>query len=358
MKAILMLEDGESFNAEVLGNQEADIIGKVVLNTAVVGYQEMMTDPANAGKILVLTYPLIGNYGINPKFNQSAKCWLNGLVIKEKSRIYSNWQAKSSLDDFIKQQSLLTITGVDTRTLTVHLREKGEQWGIISTSNENPQQLLAKIKKSKNNQNFLDEISGVKYAAQPIKKYKYRLAILNLGIANDILKQLEILGIGYRLFAYNTKPEEILKSGLRGLIISDGPEEDAGLAGIISNIKLLVGKIPILGISTGCRVLALALGARINKMKLGHRGLNYPMYRPGFPKAEITAQNHSYIIEPGSLKKIKAIKIIGYNLNDNTIEEFESKKLKLMGVQYYPASYGFDEPNIVFKNFLKMLKGV
>ena len=356
MKATLMLEDGKSFAGEGLG-VEGEKIGGVIFNTAVVGYQEMMTDPANAGKILVLTYPLIGNYGTAPKFNESKNVWLEGLVIKEKSHIYSNWQAKTSFDAFIKEQNLVTISEVDTRTLAVHLRQKGEMLGIISTKSFEAKELLAKINdfKKKPAESLLSKISVTKPSVIGKGKAKYKIAILDLGITNSTLRQLETLGCSITLLPYNTPASEILRLKPKGLIISNGPEEDAGLKEVVNNIKPLISRLPILGISTGHQILAQALGVKITKLKLGHRGVNYPIHNPASYKGEITVQNHGYVVDADSLNKIKEVKITGYNLNDRTVEEIESKKLKIIGTQYYPASPGFNEVNGIFKKFIKIL---
>jgi len=357
MKATLMLEDGKSFAGEGLG-VEGEKIGGVIFNTAVVGYQEMMTDPANAGKILVLTYPLIGNYGTAPKFNESKNVWLEGLVIKEKSHIYSNWQAKTSFDAFIKEQNLVTISEVDTRTLAVHLRQKGEMLGIISTKSFEAKELLAKINdfKKKPAESLLSKISVTKPSVIGKGKAKYKIAILDLGITNSTLRQLETLGCSITLLPYNTPASEILRLKPKGLIISNGPEEDAGLKEVVNNIKPLISRLPILGISTGHQILAQALGVKITKLKLGHRGVNYPIHNPASYKGEITVQNHGYVVDADSLNKIKEVKVTGYNLNDRTVEEIEGKKLKILGTQYYPASPGFNEVNGVLKRFVKMLK--
>ena len=355
MKAKLMLEDGKGFTGESLG-PGGERMGEVVLNTAVVGYQEMMTDPANAGKILVLTYPLVGNYGIAPKFNESKQCWLNGMVIKEKSKTYSNWQAKSSLDDFIKEQGLMTLTEVDTRTLAVHIRNKGEMLGIISTDGADSKDLLVKMEslRKATRLSILDKISVTTPTHLKKSRPKYRLAILDLGITRSIIAQLENLGCSLQIFPYQTDSKEILHSKSQGLIISNGPENDPGLEKVAENIKELIGSIPILGISTGHQVLAASLGAKITRMKLGHHGGNYPIYNPASYKGEITVQNHSYVVDTDSLNKIKEIKVTAYNLNDRTVEEIESKKMKFLGVQYIPASPGFNEVNNVFKKFLKI----
>lgn len=357
MKAVLTLEDGKSFAGETLGGGTENI-GEVILNTAVVGYQEMMTDPVNAGKILVFTYPLIGNYGCAPKFNESKKLWLSGLVIKEKTRIFSNWQAKTSFDDFVKEHNLFTITGVDTRSLAVHLRQKGQMLGVISTKNFETKDLLSKLETFRNQtkENMLPEISVTKPKVLHKGKSKYKIAILDLGITNSIIRQLKTLGLTLILLPYNTTASEILRLKPHGLIISNGPEEDGGLKDAVINVKALMNKLPILGIATGHQVLARALSAKVTKMKIGHHGVNYPILNPASYKGEITVQNHSHVVDADSLNKIKYVKITGFNLNDRTVEEIESKKLKLMGVQYIPASPGFNEVNSVFKKFIKTLR--
>ncbi len=355
MKGILMLEDGKGFVGEV-ADLKGERVGEVIMNTAVVGYQEMITDPANAGKILVLTYPLIGNYGCAPKFNESDNVWLAGLVIKERSRIFSNWQAKESFDDFIKRHKLITLSGIDTRTLAVHLRQKGSMVGIISTNCFDTKELIAKIGSFRKNKP-VDLLSGIstKTKKELGGRGKKKIAILDLGVTNSIIRQLEYSGLSLTVLPYNTSGEDILKCKTAGLIISDGPEEAPGLEEVAKSLKPLVGKIPILGIGTGNLVLASALGAKTNKLKTGHRGVNYPVQNPALFKGEITVQNHAYAIDAASLLKIKQIKITGYNLNDRTVEEIESKKLRILGVQYLPVCPGFKEVSNVFNRFIKML---
>ncbi len=354
MKAILYLEDGKSFNGEC--DTDVECLGKVIMNTAVVGYQEMITDPANAGKILVFTYPLIGNYGCAPKFSESSKIWVSGLVVKEKSKIYSNWQAKSSLDDFLKIHKKSAIYNLDTRTLTVHLREKGALLGIISTREFDSKKLLDKINTFKQlpMSSLLPEVSASKvHSLGKIKGTK--IAVLDLGLTCGLIKQLENLGYQLKVFPYNASAKQILAIKPKGLVISSGPENDCALEEVAQNIQPLVGKLPILGIATGCQVVALALGAKLMRLKLGHRGVNYPIARPGTFKGEITVQNHEYVIDNNSLRKIKALKVTAYNLNDHTIEEIESKKLKIIGVAYNPVSAGFDQVNSIFIKFSKLL---
>lgn len=356
MRAILALADGKVFEGESAG-VGGECIGEVIVNTAVVGYQEMMTDPASCGKILVFTYPLIGNYGVAPKFNESKKAWIAGVVMREKSNMYSNWQARISLDDFMKDQKVIAVTGIDTRTLTVHLRNKGQMLGVISTKEFDTKKLLLKIEeyKKQESKTLLQKISVTK--PKKAGNGKINIAILDLGLTQSIMKQLENLSIAITVLPYKVTASEILRFKPKGLIISGGPEEDAALKEVSSNIKPLIGKLPIMGISTGCQVLARALGAKINKMKLGHRGVNYPIYHPNSFKGEITVQNHSCVVDTDSLSKIKSVEITRFNLNDRTVEQIESKKLKLLGIQYIPASPGFSQTHPIFKKFMKMLGG-
>jgi carbamoyl-phosphate synthase small subunit len=354
MKAVLFLEDGKSFNGE--SDLPIECLGEVIINTAVVGYQEMMTDPENAGKILVFTYPLIGNYGCAPKFSESTKVWVSGLVMKEKSKICSNWQAKSSLDDFLKTYKKPAVYNLDTRTLTVHLREKGALTGIISTQEFDPKKLSDKIHKFKQlpEKTRLPETSVQKLHSLGKAKGK-KIAVLDLGITFSLIRQLEALGFSLKVFPYNASVKQILAVKPKGLVVSSGPENDCGLELVAQNIKPLIGKLPILGVATGCQVLAMALGAELTPLKLGHRGVNYPLARPGTFKGEITVQNHGYVIDNNSLRKIKEVKVTAYNLNDHTIEEIESKKLKIIAVAYNPTSVGFNQVNPILIKFSKIL---
>ena len=193
-------------------------------------------------------------------------------------------------------------------------------------------------------------VSKLKVLGQGGKK----LAVLDLGVTKSLLRQLETLGFSLNIFPYNTSAKQILSAKPKGLVISSGPENDAGLGQVAQNIKSLIGKLPILGVATGCQVMAAALGVGLTRLKLGHRGVNYPLARPGSFKGEITAQNHGYVIDQNALRKIKELKAIAYNLNDHTIEEIESKKLKLLGVQYNPVTAGFDQVNAIFMKFSKL----
>ncbi|MDD5495592.1 MAG: glutamine-hydrolyzing carbamoyl-phosphate synthase small subunit [Candidatus Omnitrophica bacterium] len=356
MKATLVLENGRSFEGVSIG-APAERIGEVILNTAVVGYQEMMTDPANAGKLLALTYPLIGNYGVANKFYESRKCWVNGLIMKECSRIYSNWQAEGSFQDFLNHEGVVALSEVDTRTLAVELRNHGEMMGIITSEPLDGQKAIKKLRehKKKGKNNFISNISVKAITEVETGSRGPRVAVLDLGMLKSFTAQLKSLKCGVALLPYNITPKEILAIKPDGLVISSGPEDDAAIPEIIKTVNGVLGKIPILGISLGHELIALALGGKVKKMKLGHRGVNYPVKPADSFKGEITTQNHSYIVDEDSIRRKKAVEITLRNINDGSIEEMESKSLKFISTQYYPVSPGFGEVNNVFLRFLKLL---
>jgi carbamoyl-phosphate synthase small subunit len=353
-KAVLALEDGTMFSGSSYA-VSGESIGQTIIDTAVVGYQEMLSDPAAAGKILVLTYPLIGNYGTNEKFSESQKVWANGLVIKEDSRIHSNWQAQASLEAFLKKHNTIAITGVDTRMLAVHIRDKGEMSGVISTKDFQKESLLKKIRdfRSRGEQEFLGKFlvrqQNFKGAANK------KVVLINLGVSQGILNQLQRMNFDITVVPYDISLSELMRMAPKGVIISGGPEQASGLDKTVDTLKQLVGKIPLLGLATGHQVLARVLGAKIKKMKLGHHGVNYPIVKPGSFKGEITVQNHSFVVDEGSLPK-KDIEIAERNLNDQTIEKLKSKKLKIISVQYCASSPGMQEVHPVFQEFAQLLK--
>ena len=361
MKAVLVLEDGSTFHGTSIG-VIGERIGEVILNTAVVGYQEIMTDSANSGKILVFTYPLIGNYGVAKKFYESRKCRLGSVVVKECSRMYSNWQAEGTFASFLKKERIVAISGVDTRTLTVKIRNSGEMLGIVSSREMKKSILLKKLKDyERNSRGFLSQHHIKNISVKRITKIKGnpsgpRIAIVDLGILNSFIRQLRNPGCNLILLPYNTSADKILGLSPDGLIISNGPEEDEAISEIVAVVQKLLRKIPILGISAGSEIIYLALGGKLKKMKTGHHGLNYPVRSPDSYKGDITVQNHSFALDEGSVGEKAGVKITLRNVNDNSIEEMESKSLKFISTQYYPVSHRAGEVNEVFTRFLKMVK--
>lgn len=372
MKAILVLEDGSTFHGTSIG-AAGERIGEVILNTAVVGYQEIMTDSANAGKILVFTYPLIGNYGIAEKFYESRKCRLGSVVVKECSRTHSNWQAEDTFENFLKKERIAAISGVDTRTLAVKIRNSGEMLGIVSSREMKKSILLKKLKdyRRKMKKDFIKNISVKRITKIKGNPSEPRIAIVDLGILNSFIRQLRNLECNLILLPYNTSADKILGLNPDGLIISNGPEEDEAIPEIAAVVQKLLRKIPILGISAGSEIIYLALGGKLKKMKAGHHGLNYPVRAPDSYKGDITVQNHSFVPDErlvkgnkgglkGEVKEIgkrkAGVKITLQNVNDNSIEEMESKPLKFICAQYYPMSPASGKTHELFIRFLKMVK--
>ncbi len=359
MRALLVLEDGSTYEGRSIGVQ-GERIGEVVMNTSVVGYQEMMTDPAHAGKILVLTYPLIGNYGIAKKFNESRKCWIEALVIKEESAIASNWQSEGTFDAFLKEEGLFALSGVDTRTLAVRIRERGEMLGIISTKAAARTRLVNRLKTHKKKglkKDFIRQISVDKITEEKGRSSCPRVGIIDLGMPRSFIAQLKALGCSTVLMPYDTDARRVLSLDLDGLIVSSGPEDDEAIPKVTNTVRSLIGKVPLLGISTGHEIICRARGWKLKKMKTGHRGVNYPVLSPGSFKGDITVQNHSFVLDDHSMKPRGDATITLRNANDRTVEEVVSASLKFISAQYYPASPGFGEVHPLFKRFIVLMKG-
>ncbi|MFA5145910.1 MAG: glutamine-hydrolyzing carbamoyl-phosphate synthase small subunit [Candidatus Omnitrophota bacterium] len=355
MNSVLILENGEIFDGVSIG-VSGERIGEVVLDTAVVGYQEIMSDPANAGKIVVMTYPLIGNYGVADKFYESKKCWIGGLIIKEKTRIYSNWQAEGSFDGLLKKEGIVAMEGVDTRTLAITIRDEGEMLGMISAGKTPASELMKRLKAHKKGSriDFIRSISTKGIVEIKAKPSGPRIVVIDIGVLNSFVSQLKTLGCNITLVPYDTDAAAILGMAPDGVIISNGPEADVSLPAVAKTAKDLMGRVPLLGISTGHEVIGLALGAKLRKMKTGHHGVNYPVKPSDSWKGEITVQNHSYVIDENSLPKKGGIDVILRNLNDDSVEALESKKLRFISVQYYPSSPGFGEVNPILRRFMAM----
>jgi len=357
MKGKILLEDGSSFKGTLYGSAKNNI-GRLALSTAVVGYQEALTDPANAGKIIVFTYPLIGNYGVANKFYQSKKVWASGAIIKEKSRTYSNWQATGSFGEFIKKENLAVLSGVDTRTLAVKIREKGEMLAAIAGSGSNDRTLLRKIKSYGKEPfpRFIKDISVKRPTRIGDGRAAY-IAVLDLGITNSLISQLKAAKCRVTLFPFDTRAQAILKTKPDGVIISNGPEEDSAIPGIVETVRLLLGRIPLLGISLGHEIIGLALGGSLKIIEPGHRGVNYPVKSPSSYKGEVTVQNHGYVVTDNITKKNREVVVTLRNVNDKTVERLESRKLKIISTQYIPQPSERNQASEVLTSFLEMAKG-
>lgn len=374
MKAVLVLEDGTVFEGEGFGCQ-GEAFGEVVFNTSITGYQEIITDPSYKGQIVMMTYPLIGNYGVNDEDVESAKPWLEGFVVKELSSIYSNWRSTMSLDEYLKKHKVTGIQGLDTRALTRLLRSKGAMRGVISTKDSDIKNLREKVKKAPSlvGVDLVKEVTckepygweetspprqseAGRGNRKPETRKRFKVAVLDCGVKFNILRNLSRIGCKVKVVPATTTAEEIIRLKPDGLLLSNGPGDPEAVTYVIETARKLLGKLPIFGICLGHQMLGLALGGKTYKLKFGHHGGNHPVKDLKTGKISITSQNHGFNVDMQSIPDKKAV-MTHINLYDNTAEGLEHKKLKLFSVQYHPeAGPGPHDAHYLFERFVKMMK--
>ncbi|MBI4970656.1 MAG: glutamine-hydrolyzing carbamoyl-phosphate synthase small subunit [Candidatus Omnitrophica bacterium] len=369
-KALLVLEDGLIFEGESFG-AEGEIFGEVVFNTSMVGYQEILTDPSYKGQIVVMTYPLIGNYGVNVEDVESAKPQVEGFVIRELSPVVSSYRGQKSLDDYLKENNIPGIQGIDTRKLTTHLRDHGVKRGVISSVDLDPKSLLKKViaspemtgrdlvkevtvKKSYSFDETLDPEFKWPTLEQQARK-PFNIVCVDSGIKRNILRKLNQHGFKVNVVPATMTAEEILSQKPDGVFLSNGPGDPAACTYLVETTRKLVGQVPMFGICLGHQILGLALGGKTFKLKFGHRGGNHPVMDLKTNKVEITAQNHGFCVDLESLKN-KDVVLTHINLNDKTCEGMEHKKHPVFSVQYHPeSSPGPHDSDYLFDRFYKMI---
>jgi carbamoyl-phosphate synthase small subunit len=356
MKAILALEDGTIFEGESFG-ATGERTGEVVFNTSMTGYQEILTDPSYKGQIVAMTYPLIGNYGVNMEDFESEKPHLSGFVVREASRIVSNWRSDMSLDDFLKKHKIIGIEGIDTRALTLHIRSAGAMKGIISTKDLDPKSLTKKAKESPGlvGRDLVKEVA-CKKIYEWNKKGKYKVVVLDCGAKHNIMRELAEKDCHVIVVPANTSAKKILSLKPDGVMLSNGPGDPAPLTYVIETVKELIPKVPIFGICLGHQMLCLALGGRTYKLKFGHRGANQPVMDLLTRKVEITSQNHGFCVDLKTLNQDE-VELTHLNLNDQTSEGLRHKKYPVFSVQYHPeASAGPHDSKYLFDEFLRLIE--
>jgi len=358
MEAILALEDGKIFRGKSFG-ASGERCGEVVFNTSMTGYQEILTDPSYKGQIVAMTYPLIGNYGINKDDVESRAIFLEGFVVKEYSKIASSWRSHQSLGDYLKENNIVGIEGVDTRELTLHIRQAGAMKAVLSTADLDEKRLIKKAGDSRGlvGIDLVKEVSSNKtYVYKKIKTKGYKVVVLDCGVKYNILRELLKYGCQAEVVPARTGAREILKLKPDGLLISNGPGDPAAVDYVIGTTRDLIGKLPIFGICLGQQMLGLALGGKAYKLKFGHHGANHPVKDLRTGKVSITVQNHGFCVDIDSLNK-KDIEITHINLNDQTLEGMRHKKLPLFSVQFHPeASAGPHDAKYLFGEFIQMMK--
>lgn len=356
MEAIIALEDGKVFKGRSFG-ATGERYGEVVFNTSMMGYQEILTDPSYKGQIVTMTYTLIGNYGINQEDFESRKPFVEGFIVKENSRIFSNWRANLSLDEFFKRHNVMGIEGIDTRALTRHIRLAGAMKAVISTEDKDLDSLVKKARESPGliGRDLVKEVSFPETCVWS-KEGRYKVVIVDCGVKYNILRELENLGCRVIVVPAKTKAEEVLKLKPSGILLSNGPGDPEGVPYVVETTKELIEKIPIFGICLGHQMLGLAFGGKTYKLKFGHHGANHPVKDLETGKVYITVQNHGFCIDVDSLNK-KDIEITHINLNDQTLEGMRHKRLPIFSVQFHPeASPGPHDAKYLFREFLEMMK--
>ena len=360
-KAIILLEDKKTFYGMNFG-APGESIGELVFNTSMTGYQEILTDPSYCNQFVTMTYPLIGNYGVNATDYESRQPFVSGFLVKEASKVYSNYRATDSLDNFLKKHNILGVEDIDTRAITKHIREAGAMKAIISTEDFDIDNLFSKLQQAPSiaGQDMVRQVtidSSYNYKSdEKAEKSIFKVAVIDCGVKTNIIKELALIGCEVTVFPATVTAKEILDHQFDGVMISNGPGDPEPVSYVVDTLRLLIGKIPLFGICLGHQLLALALGGKTYKLKFGHRGANHPVKDLKTGKIDITSQNHGFCVDMKSLEN-KDVEITHINLNDNTVEGLEHKKYPLFSVQYHPeASPGPNDAKHLFAKFLNIMK--
>src|SRR5471030_899049 len=357
-EAILYLQDGAIFHGRTL-KQTGETIGEAVFNTAMTGYQEVLTDPSYTGQIVVMTYPLIGNYGVNDQDVESDRIHVKGFVVKEFCRRPANWRAQKSLSEYLNDNKIIAIEGVDTRALTRHLRISGAMKALISTEDFDPKSLQRKIDAlpSMEGMDFVKDVSTLKkYVWKPHGPRLYKIAAIDCGIKFNILRILSSLGCEVHVFPARSTSKEIMNIKPDGIFLSNGPGDPAVVTYVIDSVKELLGKVPIFGICLGNQILGLALGGKTYKLKFGHHGANHPVKDFEGNRIAVTSQNHGFCVDMKSLNPDQ-VEIIHLNLNDQSVEGIRHKIFPAFSIQYHPeAAPGPHDAKYLFNQFIEMIE--
>jgi len=368
-EALLALESGMVFRGRAFG-KPGESEGEVVFNTALTGYQEILTDPSYRGQLVCMTYPLIGNYGVNLEDVESRRVFLSGFVVKELSRVVSNWRSTMSVDEYLKKEGIIGIEGVDTRALTVHLREKGAQKGIISTTDLDAASLVRKAKASRGvvgvdlvkevaarpGDALFDNLLLQDPARAEARTAEFRVAAFDAGIKLNILRELKKRGCAVTVFAPTASKKDVLAAKPDGIFLSNGPGDPEVVSYLVETVRSLIGEVPIFGICLGHQMLGLALKGKTYKLKFGHHGANHPVMDLDTGRVAVTSQNHGFAVDVDSIPG-KAVRITHLNLNDKTCEGMQHREAPLFSVQYHPeAAPGPHDSQYLFDKFTGMMR--
>lgn len=363
---LLVLEDGRSFSGQLFAAKR-ETVGEAVFNTAMTGYQEVLGDPSYAGQIVVMTYPMIGNYGVAGGDYESQRIFLRGFVIKELSRVASNWRQERTLEDYLTSHDVPGLFGIDTRALVRHLRDRGAMRGVIGSAELGVEALVAKAKAG-------EEMSGQDLAStvttqaaytwdeppldlgrsEPWPKPTRKVVVMDFGVKRNILRSLVAMGCEVEVVPASASAEEIMSRSPSGVLLSNGPGDPEPVDYAIETVRSLIGKTPVFGICLGHQILSLAAGAKTYKLKFGHHGANHPVMELATKKVEMTSQNHGFAVDVESLPD--TVEMTHMNLNDKTCSGIRFTEAPAFSVQYHPeAAPGPRDGRYLFERFVKLM---
>ncbi|MBW3591468.1 MAG: glutamine-hydrolyzing carbamoyl-phosphate synthase small subunit [Actinobacteria bacterium] len=374
--ALLVLEDGETFEGEALGHA-GSTQGEVVFNTGMTGYQEVLTDPSYHGQIVVMTYPHIGNYGVNPEDPESSEPQVSGFVIRNLPAVWSSWRASGGLEQYLADHRVVGITEVDTRRLTRHIRDKGAMRGVVSTLGEDAEALAGRARQapSISDGDLVGAVTGTEPLVWPATgKTLYRVAAFDFGIKHNILRMLAQRGCEVAVYPARTPASEPLAAGADGVFVSNGPGDPKNVEYGVKELRALLGKTPVFGICLGHQLMALAAGLSTYKLPFGHHGANHPVMRLIDSQVEISTQNHGFAVSESAFgydpsagrpeagmaagTSLGPARLTHVNLNDQTIEGFELADQAAFSVQYHPeAGPGPHDSRYLFDWFTNLMEG-
>jgi carbamoyl-phosphate synthase small subunit len=367
-EAVLVLRDGRVFRGEALG-AVGETTGEVIFNTAMSGYQEILTDPSYHGQIVTMTYPLIGNYGCNDEDVESRRPWANGLIVKEASPCPSSWRGRVSLDQYLETHGIVGLQGIDTRALTRHLRDHGSQDGIVSSADLDVDRLRRRVAALPQivGQDLVKDVTVAQpyrwsqgewtrdrgYIAPPPARFK--VVAIDAGIKLNILRQLRRAACEVVVVPADTPAAGVLEHKPDGVFLSNGPGDPEGVPYLIESVRGLIGKVPMFGICLGHQIIGLAAGGRTYKLPFGHHGANHPVRDLATGRVEITSQNHNFAVDPASVAG-GGWEPTHLNLNDHTCEGLRHRDLPVFCVQYHPeASPGPHDASYLFARFTDLM---
>jgi carbamoyl-phosphate synthase small subunit len=364
-KALLVLEDGTVYNGSSFG-VDGEVSAEIVFNTSLAGYQEVLTDPSYAGQMVAMTYPLIGNYGVCSEDEESARIFLEAFIVKECSRIYSNWRAQMSLPDYLKKHNIVAIEGIDTRALTKRIRQGGAMKAIISTEDLDPSSLLKKVKAAPGIEgiDLVQDVTCKKSYTWNTgfdgteKKASLHCVVIDCGVKYNILRELVDVGFSVTVVPADSSAADIRALKPDAIMLANGPGDPAAVMYVVETVRELIGKFPIFGICFGHQMLGLAMGGKTYKLKFGHHGGNQPVKDMQTGAIIISVQNHGFCVDIDSLPK-EDVRITHINLNDQTLEGIEYTKYPVFSVQFHPeAAPGPNDAKYLFQKFRDLVVGV